>query len=175
MAKRVRVIETIIDDIDGTEQPEGTGKSYTYVWNGRVYEIDLGETNASAVEEMMGTLTGHSRRIGNVPKGLLAGEGKPQKAASQRADGQRELPAGSSNGPESPSARTMVPSTGFKQQQARNRSKRSEVRRWANENGFVQSGAGKLKEEVVEAWNAAHPHDPVPEYEGRDASEFVNG
>lgn len=165
MAKKIRVVETIIDDMTGDEQPEGTGKSFTYVWNGRVWEIDLGDSNANAVEEMMGTLTKHSRQIGRVPRALLSGE--KVTAPSARAD-RKELPA--SDGPESIPARTFVPSSGFKQRQARNRAKRNEIRRWANDNGFVQSSAGKLKEEVIQAWNTAHPDDPCPEYEGRDAS-----
>lgn len=169
MAKRIRVVETIIDDIDGTEQPEGEGKSFTYVWNGRVYEIDLGLSNAAAVEEMMSTLTGHSRRIGSVPRALLTGDGKPQRTVSQRTDGPAALPAGN-DGPESPSARTMLAPEGksFTQLQKENREKRREIRKWARANGFPeQSDAGQITQPVVDAWNAAHPDDPVPEYEGR--------
>lgn len=170
MAKKIRVVETIIDDMTGEEQPEGTGKSFTYVWNGRVWEIDLGDANASAVEEMMGTLTSKSRRIGTVPRALLAGE--KVNAPSVRTDRQRELPAGSS-GPDSISTRTLRPEAdpnSFTSIKKRNNEHRGRVRQWARENGFDQAAAGKLKEEVIEAWNNAFPDDPVPEFEGKRAA-----
>jgi hypothetical protein len=48
MARRVRVIEILIDDFDGKELPEGEGQSFQFNWQGVDYELDASEEHANS-------------------------------------------------------------------------------------------------------------------------------
>jgi hypothetical protein len=63
MGKRVKVIELIIDDLDGKEQPEGTGETIRYSWLGNDWEIDLSDEHAEQFRTMMQPIMNASRRL----------------------------------------------------------------------------------------------------------------
>lgn len=57
MAQRVNIV--LVDDIDGTDAAE----TVTFGLDGVNYEIDLTDSNASALREAMAPYVGHARRV----------------------------------------------------------------------------------------------------------------
>lgn len=151
MAKKVRTIVTIIDDLTGIELPEGEGKTITYTWKGIAYEIDLSDTNAEQLDELLSPIVRASRRADGRRIGS-AGRSRPAVVGSERAAEGREL----TPGPDHPNSN--IPHT-----KRAGHAFRREIRSWANQNGFEQARSGRIKEEVVAAWNSAHPDRPFTE------------
>ncbi|MBF4568764.1 Lsr2 family protein [Plantibacter sp. VKM Ac-2880] len=61
MAKRT--IITLIDDLDGTDIPPGTGETVRFGVDGRSYEIDLGDDNAAALRAALQPYAQVGRRL----------------------------------------------------------------------------------------------------------------
>jgi hypothetical protein len=154
MAKRVRVIETLIDDLDGTEQPEGSGQTFNFNWQGVDYEIDLSDDHGEALQAMMQPILDAARRTGGrkLPT-------RRHRAANALGKGeQAALPSGAKE-----DRADLTTGTSYADAMAKRRFLKR-VRVWARENGWPDQGdTGRLKEGVREAWNAAFPDDPVPE------------
>jgi hypothetical protein len=55
-----RVVETLIDDLDGSEADETLG----FVWEGIEYRIDLSEKNADKFRKLMAPYLTSAQRIG---------------------------------------------------------------------------------------------------------------
>lgn len=156
MAKRVRVIETLIDDLDGTELPEGTGETYNFNWQGVDYEIDLSDEHSEQLKAMMQPILDASRRVGG--RKLPSKRQRPANAIGKGE--QAALPAGER--PKEARA-DITTGTAYADIMAKRRFLKR-VREWARENGWPDQGnTGRLKEGVREAWNAAFPDEPVPD------------
>lgn len=154
MARRVRVVETLIDDFDGTELPEGTGRSISFNWQGVDYEIDLSDEHGEALDAMMQPILDAARRVGGrkLP-------GKRQRAANAIGKGER---AALTSGEPKEARADVTTGTGYAASMAKRRFLK-EVRQWARDNGMDQGNQGRIKPEVRAAWDAAHPDNPVPE------------
>lgn len=157
MAKRVRTIVTVIDDLTGEEQPEGTGQTVHYALDGKHYEIDLSDKNAEGLRELLAPIIRASRRQDGRRIGS-GGRAPKAVAPSERAPAPPELPAGGEQPGE------VIIGISVTEQRTRETAFRKEVRAWARANGFPeQKDTGKLYEAARQAWNAAHPDRPVPE------------
>ena len=60
----------LIDDLGGSEIPDGKGRTIPFALDGTSYEIDLSETNEQALVDAL------ARYVGNARKGQPAGPGK---------------------------------------------------------------------------------------------------
>lgn len=65
MAKQI--VHQLIDDIDGTVLPDGMGETLRFGIDGRAYEIDLGEANASALRDALAPYIAAGRRARQQP------------------------------------------------------------------------------------------------------------
>lgn len=153
MAKRVRTIVTIIDDLSGAELPEGEGETVLYSMDGKHYEIDLSKENAGQFREFMQPIIKASRRQDGKRNGS-AGKAKAAVVTAERASAPPELSAG---------GREVVEGIGVTRLREIETALRKEIRAWARENGWPNQGdQGKLFDGVREAWDAAHPDRPTP-------------
>lgn len=147
MAKRVRTIVTYIDDLTGQELPEGDGQTVLYSIDGKHYEIDLSNQTADEFRTLLSPIIAKSRKAGTPAKSLPAA--RPQRPAAPR-----ELTAGG-DGAGSPIYPPQTKRAAWEF--------RREIRAWARDQGIFQAESGRLKEEVVQAWNEAHPDRPFQE------------
>jgi hypothetical protein len=71
MAQKVNIV--LVDDIDGTEATE----TVTFGLDGTSYEIDLSDTHAAALRDVLGPYIGHGRKVGSAPRrgGRRSGSG----------------------------------------------------------------------------------------------------
>jgi hypothetical protein len=61
MAQRVEVLLT--DDLTGTNIPAGKGETINFALDGRTYEIDLADKNASALRKALAPYVSTGRRV----------------------------------------------------------------------------------------------------------------
>lgn len=143
MARKVETYVRIIDDLDGTPLPLGEGETVNYGMDGVEYEIDLSADHAEQFRTMLQTVIEKSRRTGgrriSAPRKAKAIEGAPPAP-------------GAGNGERLPYAERMA-----------RREMLREVRAFGIAQGFPQGMTGKIRDDVRQAWNAAHPDRPVPE------------
>lgn len=133
MGKKTRTIEWIIDDLTGDELPEGEGQTISFAIDGRAYEIDLSDDNA---ERLRSTLAPY------VEKGRRDTRGRAAKRSA------------------APSGPTPVDKSGEVISGKAAERIRTGIRTWANDNGFQQNATGRIKEDVLAAYYAAHPEVP---------------
>lgn len=155
MARRVRTVVDVIDDFDGTVHSEADAENLQFAFDGTAYEIDLSLDHAAQVRELLGPLIERSRRLGKAPRDLT----QPRKAQTKALAHSDEPPALPPSQQGQGEGRTAA--------KYRLRNKRKEIRLWAQSQGIDQALTGKISEETVTAWNAAHPDDPVPAWEGK--------
>lgn len=114
-----RIVHQVIDDLDGSEIPDGGGERIEFSIRGATYQIDLSSANAAKFDKAL----------------------KPYVAAAMKVRGARRAGNATNttngNGPAS------------KEQLAA-------IREWARKNGYEVSGRGRIKADVVAAFEAAH-------------------
>ncbi len=62
MAQRIKVL--FVDDLDGTELPEGKGQTVRFSLDGVSYEIDLAKDNADALRNDLKRYVDAGRKVG---------------------------------------------------------------------------------------------------------------
>lgn len=163
MAKRVRTIVEIYDDLSGELLPEGEGQTITFAWRGKSYEIDLSNVNAAQLDDFMQKITSASRRLDTKGKGH-SHKAKPVPGPQGGTEGlppaaQKALSAAESAQEARARGQELTPY----QEQMERRNFLRDVRLWAQENGFPdQAMSGRIKPDVREAWDRAHPDRPIP-------------
>lgn len=60
-----RAVITIVDDLDGTVLEPGLGETVRFAIDGRSYEIDLTDENATELREKVRPFTEAGRRVSN--------------------------------------------------------------------------------------------------------------
>lgn len=164
MAKQVRTVIDVYDDIDHTLIPEGAGETLIYVWDGNLYEIDLTDAHADEVRNQLRPLLSASRKVGRVSAKALAPASPMPR--NRRTPADKPAPAALPAPPAEPKAWLTERPEDMSQWQW-NRRRRSQfrvIREWARDNGFPdQKITGKMLAGVREAWNAAHPDQPMPD------------
>lgn len=82
MARKVQTL--YVDDLTGTEIPEGEGGPVTFALDGHEYEIDLSSENADKMRDVLGRYVGAARRL---TRQASAGT---RRSSSGRSDADRE-------------------------------------------------------------------------------------
>jgi hypothetical protein len=59
-----RVVVELVDDLDGSNIPEGKGETVTFALDGYTYEIDLTNKNATALRKALAPFTEKASRVG---------------------------------------------------------------------------------------------------------------
>jgi hypothetical protein len=112
-----RIVRQLIDDLDGTEIPDGAGERVVFSLRGTEYQIDLSKANVAKLEKAFKPY---------VEAGLKVRGHSTRRTKSVRITG--------------PSGREQL----------------AAIRDWARSNGYDVSDRGRIKAEVVDAFDAAH-------------------
>lgn len=112
-----RVVRQLIDDIDGSEIPDGAGERVVFALRGTEYQIDLSKSNVAKFEKTL----------------------KPYIEAGSKLRG-RSVRRTKSVGSTGPSGKEQL----------------AAIREWARSSGYEVSDRGRIKAEIVEAFEAAH-------------------
>ena len=80
-----KIVHQLVDDLDGTVLEIGEGETLTFSLDGVAYEIDLTETNASALRDALAPYVAAGRRISASQSASASGR-KPVRAAGLRRD-----------------------------------------------------------------------------------------
>ena len=121
-----RIVRQVIDDIDGSEIPDGSGGRVEFSVRGVDYQIDLSTANIAKFEKVL----------------------KPYVDAAEKVRGPRERVHKTSGNGHGKGHRHG--------QGAPSKEQLAAVRDWARKNGYDVSTRGRIKGEVIEAFEAAH-------------------
>ncbi|RIT48803.1 histone-like nucleoid-structuring protein Lsr2 [Mycobacteroides abscessus] len=113
-----RILRQLIDDINGSDIPEGEGERVAFSLRGVDYQIDLSAANVAKFDKAL----------------------KPYVEAATQVGGRRGRRAA-----KSASTSDATP----KEQLAA-------IRGWARDQGYEVSDRGRIKAEIVDAFEAAH-------------------
>lgn len=111
-----RIVRQLIDDIDGTEIPDGGGERVEFSLRGVEYQIDLSATNVAKLDKVLKPYLDAAMR-------LRGARGRRAKGAGRGVASREQLAA---------------------------------IRDWARKNGYEVSDRGRIKAEIMEAFEAAH-------------------
>lgn len=78
MAKKI--IETITDDIDGSEG----ASTIRFAYGSQEYEIDLGPKNANKLDQALADFISNARRVGKTDRGTKKAAGKKRELGPVR-------------------------------------------------------------------------------------------
>jgi len=112
-----RIVRQLIDDINGTEIPDGTGERIRFSLRGVDYQIDLAPANVAKLDKTL----------------------KPYIEAATKVQGKKGRRANSS--------KRATPTS---------KERLTAIREWARSNGYEVSDRGRVKAEIVDAYDAAH-------------------
>lgn len=119
-----KVVVSLVDDLDESEADE----TVEFGIDGTTYEIDLSDTNASALRDSLADYVAHARKLSgrrrSSSRSAATGPGAPARRGGGRASVDRE------------------------QNQA--------IREWARKQGMTVSERGRIPSEVSEAYHKAH-------------------
>jgi Lsr2 len=131
MAQQVSV--RFVDDLDGSDAV-GT---VSFALDGRAYEIDLSDDNATRLRESLASFVAAARKSGG-------------SAATNNRRGQKA--------PKVTAPKTTEPkmTAGSARPQPLVREQTAAIRAWARQNGHQVSDRGRISKTVVDAFQAAH-------------------
>lgn len=78
----VKIIQQLVDDIDGTVLEPGEGETVRFSLDNTSYEIDLSAANATALRDALSSYVSAARRA----PGARAAAGRPRAASGRRND-----------------------------------------------------------------------------------------
>lgn len=113
-----RIVRQLIDDIDGSDIPYGSGERVEFSFRGVDYHIDLSAANVTKLEKAI----------------------RPYVDAAAKVRGSRGRRTNLNSVATRPSSKEQL----------------AAIRSWARKNGYDVSDRGRVKAEVVEAFEAAH-------------------
>jgi hypothetical protein len=113
-----RILRQLIDDINGSDIPEGEGERVTFSLRGVDYQIDLSEANVAKLDKALKPYVEAATRVGGRRRGRTA-----KSVSTNGASAKEQLAA---------------------------------IREWAREEGYEVSSRGRIRAEIVEAFEAAH-------------------
>ncbi len=131
MAQQVKV--RFVDDLDGSD----AAGTVSFGLDGRAYEIDLSDENASRLRESLASFVAAARNSGGSATRTRRGQKTARKTAQKT--GVPAVTAGS--GPRA---------------QPLDREQTAAIRAWARQNGHQVSDRGRIAKTVVDAFQAAH-------------------
>jgi hypothetical protein len=121
-----RIVRQLIDDIDGTEIADGGGQRIEFSIQGVDYQIDLSNANFAKMDKAL----------------------KPYVLAAAKVRGTKTHRPTKASGKGSPSEQVAKSS-------GKATSKQQAIRDWARKNGHDVADRGRIKAEIVEAFEAA--------------------
>jgi hypothetical protein len=124
-----RIVRQLIDDLDGSEIAEGGGERVEFSVRGVAYQIDLSSANAAKFDKALKPFVDGALK--------LRGSRGQRAKATKRSAPRHQVAAKATNG--SASGHQLAA-----------------IREWARKNGHQVSERGRIKSEVVEAFEAAH-------------------
>ncbi len=125
--------EIIVDDIDGTELQEGQGETIVFSVSGIYYQLDLGQKSLDKFHKALQPFVDKAETL-KPERSPLAG---PRRAVDQALKLHKAKLKAEKNG-------------GMSKEQ------RDAIRDWANNNGYTVGDRGRIKGEIIEAFEAAH-------------------
>lgn len=132
-----RIVVHLVDDITGAEIGDGAGERIEFSVRGTDYQIDLSTANVAKFEKALAPYLDAATKIGGRRTRAASG-GTPSRRAGKPGGSRRRSTKGS--------ASAAVTS---KEQLAA-------IRDWAQSQGYTVAARGRIKAEIVEAFNAAH-------------------
>ncbi|MGY4712191.1 histone-like nucleoid-structuring protein Lsr2 [Mycolicibacterium sp. CBM1] len=133
-----RIVRQLIDDIDGTEIPDGGGEGIDFSFRGVDYHIDLSSANAAKFSKALKPYIDAAAKT-------KTGSRTRQTDSSVKGQGRSRTRRAKTNG----RARSNGNGHSSAEQMAA-------IREWARNNGHEVAERGRIKSEVVEAFQAAH-------------------
>jgi hypothetical protein len=133
-----RLVRQLIDDLDGTEIRNGKGKRVVFAVDGATYQIDLSSRNIAKLNEAL----------------------KPFIDAATEVRGQRRRrpasdPARASQPVKSRANSRKARRSGTGRNTTMAKEELAAIRDWARRNGYDVAGRGRIRSEIVEAFDAA--------------------
>ena len=126
-----RIVRQLIDDIDGGEIADGGGERIDFSIRGIDYQIDLSNANAAKMDKAL----------------------KPYVQAAVKLSGTKtRRPAKSNRNGKAPGTQQAGKSKGSAKASA---GQLAAIRDWARKNGHEVAERGRIKAEIVEAFEAA--------------------
>lgn len=120
-----KVVVSLVDDLDETEADE----TVEFGIDGATYEIDLSDSNAAKLRDVLADYVAHSRRLSGRRRSASRAAAPASGATARRGGGGRA-------------------SVDREQNQA--------IREWARKQGMTVSERGRIPSEVSEAYHKAH-------------------
>lgn len=140
-----KVIEQLIDDLDGSEADE----TVTFYLDGTTYQIDLTEDNAAKLRATLFPYQAAARKLGRA-------EMRQHAAAPPR----RVV---------SPNRGTWL----GKEVDTRDRTERLKIRDWARGAGYVVGDKGRISEEIMTAYHERHVQEAVTAVDPDKTTETI--
>lgn len=136
-----RMVRKLIDDLDGTEILNGDGERVVFSVRGTSYQIDLSSGNVAKLEKALKPFIDAALKVrrenGRARKTTVSTRTPRERAVTKgRRKGGRNSKA---------AARTRAP-----------KEQVSSIRDWARQNGYEVPERGRLRSEIIEAFEAAH-------------------
>ncbi|MFC5995802.1 Lsr2 family protein [Pseudonocardia hispaniensis] len=119
------VVVRLVDDLDGSDASE----TVEFAVDGRTYVIDLSQDNRRKLDDVLAPFVAAARKVG---RGTRGGGSRPRRMSTSTV----VTPGAVAEGVSSAAAR------------ARNEA----IRTWARENGFEVSSRGRIRGEVLAAY-----------------------
>jgi len=136
-----RMVRQLIDDLDGTEILDGDGERVVFAVRGTTYRIDLSSGNVAKLEKALKPFIDAAARVRRqnrraTRKAATTRTPRDDAATKGRRKAVRKRKA---------AARTRTP-----------KERIVSIRDWARQNGYDVSERGRLRSEIIEAFEAAH-------------------
>lgn len=128
MARTIKTVTTMTDDLTGDPYEDGRGETVTFTVEGVSYELDLSSASVEAFREHMGEYVQHARRV----SGTGTRRGRVKASAPKSTAPKSTAKAAASGGSDGPSP--------------------AEVRAWAQENGVEVNSRGRISGAVVQQY-----------------------
>jgi hypothetical protein len=132
-----RIIRQLIDDVDGSEIPDGRGERLEFSVRGVTYRMDLSAANVAKFDKALKPFIDAAAKVG-------AGDSRPTKAATNGTKA-------ATNGTKAATNGTKAATNG-----KTSKEQKAAIRAWGRKNGHRVSDRGRIKDELIEAFVAAH-------------------
>src|SRR5207249_9238449 len=117
----------LVDDLTGKEIEEGKGGTVAFSLRGEHFQIDLSEESQAKLDKILQPYL-QAATPAEAPHPSLPPARKAAKAAKRAAPAPDEM----------------------------SKEQRDAIRNWANANGYTVGDRGRIKAEIIEAFEAAH-------------------
>ncbi|WP_071286269.1 histone-like nucleoid-structuring protein Lsr2 [Mycolicibacterium llatzerense] len=132
-----RIVVHLVDDISGAEIADGAGERIEFSVRGADYRIDLSAANVAKFEKALAPYLDAATKVG----------GRRARTAAAGASSRR---TGKTAGARRRSAKSATGAGVTSKEQL------AAIRDWAQKQGYTVATRGRIKADIVEAFNAAH-------------------